>query len=223
MKYFKRYDKNPIIRPDFRNMWESEATFNGCPVEDKGKIHLLYRALSTTQYQYGHEMQLSTIGHAVSRNGLHFSHRKQFVYPEFEWEKFGCEDPRVTKFNEKFYIFYTALSDYPFRAEGIKVAVAITEDFKSIEKKHLVTPFNAKAMVLFPEKINGKIVGVLTANTDIPPSKIGLAFFDRKEQLWSKKYWQDWYAKLDENFLSLQKKPRDHVEVGAPPLKTKHG
>lgn len=223
MKYFKRYNKNPVLGPDHLNIWESEAAFNGCPVEVKGNIHLLYRALSAFQHRHGHQLQLSTIGHAVSRSGFHFKHRSQLIYPEHEWEKFGCEDPRVTKIDDKFYIFYTALSDYPFRAEGIKVAVAITRDFKTIDEKRLVTPFNAKAMAFFPEKIKGKFAAVLTANTDIPPSKIGLAFFDREERLWSKEYWQNWYAKLEENALPLQRANGDQIEVGAPPVKTKNG
>ena len=96
------------------------------------------------------------------------------IAPEEDWERFGCEDPRVTKIDDKYYIFYTALSVYPFAAEGIKVAVAVTKDFKKIEERHLVTPFNAKAMVLFPEKINGKYVALLTAHTDTPPVKICL-------------------------------------------------
>ncbi len=66
-----------------------------------------------------------------------------------EWEKYGCEDPRVTFFEGNYYIFYTGLSTFPFNAQGIKVAVAVTKDFKTIDERHLVTPFNAKAMTLF--------------------------------------------------------------------------
>ena len=36
------------------------------------------------------------------------------------------------------------------------LAVAVTEDFEHVEK-HPVTPFNAKAMALFPERVGGKI------------------------------------------------------------------
>jgi len=84
---------------------------------------------------------------------------------------FGCEDPRVVRLDDKYYIFYTALATYPFSAEGIKVGLAITKDFEMIEAKHPVTTFNSKAMTIFPERINGKIAALLTANTDLPPSK----------------------------------------------------
>ena len=68
-------------------------------------------------------------------------------------------------------IYYTALSNYPFNADGIKIAVATTKDFKKIDTKRLITPFNAKAMTLFPEKINGKYVALLSVDTDSLPTK----------------------------------------------------
>jgi predicted GH43/DUF377 family glycosyl hydrolase len=171
----------------------------------------------------GVQMQVSSIGHALSTDGINWKHRRQFIKPEYEWERFGCEDPRVTKLGDKFYIFYTALSTYPFRAEGIKVGLAITRGFRRIEAKHLVTPFNSKAMALFPEKFNDKMAAVLTVNTDKPPARIGLAFFDNEEQIWSPEYWEGWYSLLDDHVLTLKRTPEDHVEVGAPPLKTQHG
>jgi predicted GH43/DUF377 family glycosyl hydrolase len=145
------------------------------------------------------------------------------IRPELEWEQFGCEDPRVTKLDGKYYIFYTALSRYPFRAEGIKVGLAITRDFKKIEAKHTVTTFNSKAMALFPKRINGKIAAVLTVNTDMPPVKIAIAYFDDESQIWSDKYWEEWYATLDKHIIPLERSVNDHMEVGAPPIKTKYG
>ena len=96
-----------------------------------------------------------------------FPDRKPLIVPEYDFEKYGCEDPRVTKLGSKYYIFYTALSNYPFNADGIRVAMAITKDFKKIDKKALVTPFNAKAMALFPAKIGKKIAALVTVNTDL--------------------------------------------------------
>jgi beta-1,2-mannobiose phosphorylase / 1,2-beta-oligomannan phosphorylase len=78
-------------------------------------------------------------------------------------------------------------------------------------------------MSLFPKKIAGKYAVVLTANTDIPPSKIAVAYFDREEQMWSPTYWKSWYSALDQNTIPLQRSLKDHVETGAPPIKTKHG
>ncbi|MDO8610489.1 MAG: hypothetical protein Q7R95_08135, partial [bacterium] len=145
------------------------------------------------------------------------------IQPEFEWERFGCEDPRITKFEGKYYIFYTALSSYPPQASGIKIAVAVSDDLKTIKEKHLVTPFNGKAMALFPERINEKITAILTVNTDSPPTHIAIAQFDFIEQIWSDDYWRDWYRHLNEHRIHLKRMKTDQVEVGAVPLKTKYG
>jgi len=223
MTKFKRSEENPVLIPYSENDWEAEAVFNGCPVRNGRDIHFVYRAVSRPQIVSGTEMRVSSIGYAASSDGIHFRDRRQLIKPEYDWERFGCEDPRVTRLGDKYYIFYTALSTYPFSAEGIKIGLAITRDFKEIEAKYPVTPFNAKAMALFPSRIGGKGVAVLTANTDKPPAKIGLAYFDREEQMWSPDYWQGWYSFLDDHVLPLQRTPQDHIEVGAPPIQTKEG
>jgi len=221
----ERYKKNPILAPRLNHSWEAEAVFNGCPVKKDGKIYLLYRALSLPHYHTaaGTKLMVSDIGIAESKDGLDFHNRKRLIVPEESWERFGCEDPRVTKLGNKYYIFYTALSEYPFRAEGIKVGLAISKNLETIEEKHLVTPFNAKGMALFPEKINGKIWAVLSVNTDKPPTKICLKSFEKEEEIWQAEKWNDWYKDFEKYSLPLQRKPDDHIEVGAPPLKTKKG
>jgi predicted GH43/DUF377 family glycosyl hydrolase len=219
----RRSEENPILIPLNENQWEEDGAFNGCPVRDGNKIHFVYRAVSRPQKIASNELPLSTIGYVLSTDGIHFRNRHQFIKPEFEWEQYGCEDPRVTKIDGKFYIFYTALSAFPFCAACIKVGVAITSDFKSIQEKHLVTNFNSKAMALFPEKIGGRFAAVLSANTDIPPGKIAVAYFDREEQLWEPSYWEGWYSLLDDHIIPLQRSPKDQIEVGAPPIRTKYG
>lgn len=223
MVEMRRSEENPILSPVADNIWEADGAFNGCPVRVGSKIHFVYRAVSPPQMVAGCKLPLSTIGYALTNDGLHFKNRHQLIKPEYDWEQFGCEDPRVTKMNGKFYVFYTALSAFPFCAEGIRVGVAITRDFKKIDEKHPVTPFNAKAMSLFPEKIMGRYAVVLTANTDIPPAKIAVAYFDDEEQMWSPEYWKGWYSLLNENTIFLQRSPKDHVETGATPIKTKYG
>lgn len=220
---FKRSEENPVLFPSGDNDWESEAAFNGCPVRSGGKVHLLYRAVSPPRTVSDRQLHVSSIGHAISDDGINFKYRRQFIKPEEEWEQYGCEDPRVTKLDGKFYIFYTAISSYPFSPSNIKVGLAVTRDFNEIEAKHPVTTFNSKAMALFPGKINGKIAAVLTANTDSPPARISLALFDREEQIWSPEYWEGWYAFLDDYIIPLQRTPNDHIEVGAPPVRTRAG
>ncbi len=218
-----RFEGNPILKPNLENNWEKEAVFNGCPIEDDGKIHLLYRAMSSSQNIAGVNLELSTIGCATSFDKVHFENRRQLIVPEYDWEKFGCEDPRVTKMDGKYYIFYTALSDFPPSPSGIKLGVAITKDFQKIEEKHQVTYFNSKAMALFPERVNGKMVAILTVHTDMPPSSIAIALFDNQSQMWDKNFWDEWYASLEDQSIHLLRSLNDHIEIGAPPVKTEEG
>lgn len=219
----KRSEHNPILIPDRNHYWEEFATFNLCPIKVGKNIFGLYRAISAGD-ALREPHQVSIIGMAKSKDGIHFKDRIPFITPIEEWEQFGCEDPRVTYFEGKYYIFYTALSKYPLGPDGIKVAVAITRDFKKIEKRHFVTPFNAKAMTLFPERINGKIVAILSAHTDSPPAKMAIKTFDKIEDLWSKNDdWWKWEEEIDKHTIDPRRNDYDHVEVGAPPVKTKYG
>jgi predicted GH43/DUF377 family glycosyl hydrolase len=43
------------------------------------------------------------------------------------------------------------------------------------------------------------------------------------EDLWNKNFWDKWYKDFDKYTIDLKKSPYDHIEVGATPIKTKHG
>jgi beta-1,2-mannobiose phosphorylase / 1,2-beta-oligomannan phosphorylase len=223
MVSLKRFPGNPLLAPDPKHSWESVASFNGCPIIGDDGCHLLYRAISSPLTIGGEKIELSTIGHAISFDRVHFLNRRPFVTPEFPWERFGCEDPRVTYMDGTYYIFYTAIASWPPNPKGIAVACATTQDFRKILDKHLVTPFNAKAMTLFPEKINGRFAVILTANSDLPPSTIGIAYLDSLQLLQDQLFWADWYDNLGHHKIPLLRDHHDHVEIGAPLIKTKAG
>ena len=218
----KRSPHNPILIPEKNHYWEAYASFNMSVIKKGTTFYGVYRAISATD-RLRTLQQISTIGIGKSKDGTHFEERVPFITPMEEWEKYGCEDPRITYFEGNYYIFYTALSKYPFEASGIKVAVAISKDLKKVKERHLVTPFNAKAMALFSERILGKITVIVAVNTDMPPVKIAIAQVDKMEELWNPAFWEKWHAKIDEYTIDLKRFPYDHVEVGAPPIKTPHG
>jgi predicted GH43/DUF377 family glycosyl hydrolase len=222
MVKLERYINNPILSPDPNNAWEHDGAFNGCVVFHDGVYHMVYRALSSEKRQNGVSMRVSTVGYATSKDGVTFGDHRMLIEPTEDWEIYGCEDPRITFFEGKFYIFYTALSVFPFAAYGIKTAVAITKDFKTFEK-HPVSTFNAKAMALFPERINGKMAALITINTDMPPAKICLAVFESESDIWSPYFWQEWYDNVNQHSLHLLRDLRDQIELGAPPVKTLDG
>ncbi|OGG45277.1 hypothetical protein A2673_01660 [Candidatus Kaiserbacteria bacterium RIFCSPHIGHO2_01_FULL_50_13] len=229
----RRSQHNPILSPTLEHAWEMAST-NPCAILKDGKVHLLYRAIGRPDPMLSPPTAISTIGHATSEHGVHFENRKQFVAPSEEWDKYGCEDPRTTLFEGKYYTFYTAISQIPFRASGIKIGCAVSDDFERVVEKHAVTTFNSKAMTLFPERINGKVVAALTAHPDEPPQKFAIAEADRVEDFWCAPlaatpltertdFWDEWHKNIDAHSLPITRSGDDFVEVGAPPVKTKDG
>ena len=222
MYVIKRSEHNPILIPNNDHYWEEFATFNMAPIKKGSNIFGLYRAISAVD-SLTEQKQVSIIGIGKSKDGIHFKERAPFIKPEEVWDACGCEDPRATYFEGKYYIFYTALSNFPFGPDSIKVAVAVSKDLKKVDERHLVTPFNAKAMTLFPERINGKIVVIFSAFTDMPPAKVCVAKLDRIEQLWDQTFWEKWVLGIEGCTISFHRNEYDHLEIGAAPVKTKSG
>ncbi|OGM15430.1 hypothetical protein A2V56_02870 [Candidatus Woesebacteria bacterium RBG_19FT_COMBO_42_9] len=210
-----RHPNNPLLTPDRNNEWESSAVYNPSVAKIGDKYVMVYRAFDSNGK--------STVGLAEGSSPTSFLKRRLFIKPENNWEEFGCEDPRVVKVEDKYFISYTAISTWPPTIEGIKVGMAITTDFSKVEVKHPVTTFNSKALGFFSEKINGKYAAILAADTDKKPPKIALAYFDKKEDIWSETYWNDWYSHIDGHVFNIPKRDEDHFEVGAAPVKTQSG
>ena len=152
---FERYKGNPIIEPT-ENDWESCATFNPAAIFDGKTIHLLYRAIGE------YKNYISRVGYAVSKDGINFKrYNKPVLEPTEKYDKWGCEDPRITKIEDEFYITYTALSQHPLGKLSLpRVALASTKDFINFKKHGIITPEGTeeKDVVLFPEKIKGRYV-----------------------------------------------------------------
>jgi len=152
----KRYQQNPVIKPSENNKWESRAVFNCGVVYKNDLIHLLYRAIGKDKNY------ISRLGHAMSKDGINFKRNDKPIFEPIEkYEKWACEDPRITEINGTFYITYVALSK-PAREGGgpPRTALASTIDFINFERHGIITPKGAdnRDAVLFPEKINGKYV-----------------------------------------------------------------
>lgn len=160
----KRAEENPILSPNKNVDWESEAVFNPGAILKDGKIYLLYRAIGE------YDTYVSRIGLATSDDGVHFKRQSSepIIKPEDDYDKWACEDPRVTKLGDTFYITYVALSQR-IRGGGkptyeimhnlnSQTALVTTKDFVKFERHGIITPQNSdnRDVVIFPEKINGK-------------------------------------------------------------------
>lgn len=217
----------PIITPHMNESWRSAATFNPNPSILQGETVLWYRALSAPDpLRDGH--QFSSIGIGVLDDRGHVAESHQAFAGSEEFDIAGCEDPRATVIDNTTYVFYTGLTYMPPRAKGIRVAVAITTDGVHFEK-HSVTPFNAKAMTLFPKKIDGKYTVIFTYHPDDlspnqSPSRIAIAQSEHIDDFWSTQFWEQWQKNIDQWLMpDLRRSLQDHTEIGATPILTDQG
>jgi len=142
----KRFPGNPIITPD-DIPFPCNTVFNAGAIKFKNEYILLLRV----ELLEGK----SCFVLARSKDGYDFEVEKEPIMlpsqeePFATYEKRGIEDPRITPFEDKFYIFYTAYSRY-----GPRIALAETRDFKEYKRIALVSQPGNKDAVLFPGKIN---------------------------------------------------------------------
>jgi predicted GH43/DUF377 family glycosyl hydrolase len=224
----RRAEHNPLLSPRRGHPWESIAAFNPSAVQTEDGTRIFYRALGNPDALQTPAASLSSIGTAFAEDGIHFHSREQVIAPSEPWDAFGCEDPRVTFFEGTWYCFYTALGGYPFGPDNIKVAVALGDSPTHFTERHLVTPFNAKAATLFPERVHGDVVLLLTAHTDwtadYPRPTIAIARAKEVSDFFSASYWQTWHRDLENHAIQeLRRTDVDHIEVGAAPLLTEQG
>ena len=149
----RRFEGNPILKPIKEHPWESKYVFNAAAIRLKDKIHIMYRAM-------GDDM-VSRLGLAVSSDGFRIETRfgSPIFEPEEEWERKGCEDPRLALIDGRIYMLYTAYSSI---AAQIAMASIDAGDFLSYRwerwKRHgpLFPSYSDKDAILFPQKFDGR-------------------------------------------------------------------
>lgn len=230
-----RFLSNPILTShDVNKLWthpelQVKTVHNAGVVEHNNSILMLFRS----HLRNGK----SILGLARSKNG--FNEWKVQPYPAMlpcskkdsfakgmdkgaliENEAGGIEDPRITKLGNDFLITYSA---YHARIKDrVRVSLATTNDFKTFVRYGPMLNKDMRNVVIFPEKIKGKYIGLFRPN-DIGDTggvytqiKIGFT--------------KDWRS----NSWNLLKKPiietrggpsalSDKIGPGAPPIKTKYG
>lgn len=71
--------------------------------------------------------------------------------PHTDYETYGVEDPRLTRFDDRIYFTYVAVSRH-----GACTALASTKDFQTFERHGIIFAAENKDVVLFPSKIGGQ-------------------------------------------------------------------
>jgi len=164
----KRYEGNPILTKN-DIPYPVHTVHNAGMTKFNGKYIMLFRShLSTGR---------SIIGLAESDDGYKFTvNEKPFMYPTKggifkDYEEYGVEDPRITCIEGEYYITYSAYSRH-----GVRIGLAKTKDFKSIERISLITEADYRNIVIFPEKINGRYVRLDRPHSEISPWSVWISY-----------------------------------------------
>jgi len=229
----ERHSHNPILAPNPAQAWESGAVFNcGAVVGEDGLTYLLYRAIakgySRSSSGGGYDDYVSSVGCATSEDGIHFVRGERPVLePTDECDRFGCEDPRVTRLEiqgrVRYLITYTALSAPAFSGLGDRVGLASTEDLRTFRKHGVVIPAQKdKDAVILPELVGGRIVMLHRVEPNIQ-----VVYFDDWEQLVEpdQDRWSRYSASIEEHTIMRPEYEWEANKIGAgpPPIKTNAG
>ena len=103
-------------------------------------------------FDYKGRGYLTTLSHlrtAWSEDGEHFTiGDKPLLLGDGRYESFGIEDCRVEFFEDRYWLTYSAVSEF-----GVGVALASTADWQTFERHGLIFPPHNKDCALFPGKI----------------------------------------------------------------------
>lgn len=224
----KRYKDNPILSKNPKNHWEAGSVLNPNVLYDNGIYRMVYRATNDirTKKSGGY---MSSVGYAESTDGVHFTRfDKPLIVADQEYEKrLGCEDPRITKIGNTYFMYYTAVGG-KVAWDNVRIALATSKDFKKWTKHGIIGPQHttSKAACLFPEKINGKYTMLYTWKSDTPLSSIMIAQFDTIDKVIKppKGFMSNNIDHYEENVVfEPPKSVYRGAEVGAVPVKTKDG
>lgn len=225
-----RFDGNPVIAPNADNTWESKATFNPSAIYDGDKVHLVYRAIGNDD--------TSVIGYSSSNDGLSIDERithPVYAKPKQNNAKFvplphalycsgggwngGCEDPRLTRIDDRVYMIYTAFDNW----NSVRIALTsiALQDLQNKQwrwaKSVFISPPGEinKNWVLFPEKINGKYALLHSISPEIAIEYVDdLNAFDGETFVKSAYRSKEPYRNSWDNWVR---------GVGPAPLKTNYG
>jgi len=163
-----RYKKNPILT-------KNDVPYQVATVHNAGmvKYQERYIMLFRSHLHNGR----SIIGIAESKDGYNFKvGAEPFLTPSSdgdfgEYEEYGVEDVRISKIDDDFLLTYSAYSRH-----GVRIGLAKTKDFKTVERISLITQSDLRNVVIFPEKINGLYVRLDRPHSEISKWSIWISY-----------------------------------------------
>ncbi len=203
---FADYEGNPVLAPG--SDFEAKAVYNPAVIIVDGMFYMLYRAEAG-------DGCTGRIGLAWGEDGIHFTrHPEPVIVPEHHYEERGCEDPRIVRFGDTYWLTYVGNGG----EDPGHICLASSRDLFHWEKHgSILQPANdwdsrqVKAGVIVPEKIGGKYVMYFTGEARPWETSVGIAYSDDLLR---------WYEPLDEPVMSPRKGYFDSVgmETGTNPV-----
>lgn len=227
--------------------FECDGVLNPAVIKEGDEIHMFYRAVGKGNH--------SSIGYCKMSDPLTIDKRSDMplLFPQFDYESQGVEDPRITKIDDLYYLTYTAY-------DGVNAlgALAVSKDLINFEKLGIIVPLitysEFEYLTTIKKSINEKYhrynqrdhihkktekkVLLWDKNVIFFPRKINgkLHFLHRirpdiqivaindLEEL-STEFWQDYFLHFNEHIV-LSPKYRHEVSYiggGCPPIETESG
>lgn len=202
----KRYQGNPILTKD-DVPYPVATVHNAGMVKHDGRYIMLFRS---------HQRNgRSILGLAESDDGFHFQARPEpFMVPSANgvfarYEEYGVEDPRICAIEGRYLITYSAYSRH-----GVRIGLAQTKDFGSVERISLITQADYRNVVLFPRKFDGRYVRLDRPHSELSPWSIWISYSPDLV------YWGD-----SQVVLKPLQYHWDEMKIGpgATPFETEHG
>lgn len=164
----KRYAGNPILTRD-DVPYPVATVHNAGVVKADGRYIMVFRS---------HLLNgRSILGLAESEDGYSFKVQAEpFMTPSRdeilgEYEEYGVEDPRICRIDGDFLITYSAYSRH-----GVRIGLARTRDFRSVERISLITQADLRNVVLFPQKFDGRYVRLDRPHSEISPWSMWISY-----------------------------------------------
>lgn len=206
MSVINRYENNPILTKD-DVPYPVVTVHNAAVTKYNNKYIMVFRS-------HLHNGR-SILGLAESEDGYHFRvDETPFMAPSKEgifreYEEYGIEDPRIIFIDGEYLITYSAYSRH-----GVRIGLAKTKDFKTVERYSLITEADYRNTVIFPEKFNGLYARLDRPHSEISPWSIWISYSP------DLKFWGE--SKL---IMKPMQYHWDEMKIGpgAPPIKTDKG
>jgi len=210
---FIDFKENPVLMPG--SGFDSKGAFNPAVIKEGNDYFMLYRAESL-EYDF-----TGRIGLARSQDGINFvRHPEPVIVPDQGFDRFGCEDPRLVRIDETYYLTYVGNCG---RYETGNICLAASKDLIHWEKHgSILNPQKdwdrgqVKAGAILPEKINDRYIMYFMGEKEPWKAAVGLAYSGDLV---------NWHEPVSEPVLLPRKGYFDSqgVEPGPPPLLTEEG